>query len=149
MQNKVRSQLSLIFKAPQLRRLERAIRSRNRLVTQSVLEELSGVPEGLKAAAQKLLSGFRPEHAELPPKQPASAKAKALVVPPPAKPAPPVLVRPATAPPQMKAFPAAPVEPEAPVLPIKASPPMATPQPKLLSSRTEGLLDFLARSAAD
>ena len=81
MQNKVRNQLSLIFKAPQLRRLERAIRCRNRPATQSLLEELSGVPEGLKAAAQKLLAGFRPDP-ELPPKQ-ASAEPKAHTVPPP------------------------------------------------------------------
>ncbi|CAE7195619.1 U2AF2, partial [Symbiodinium sp. CCMP2456] len=103
MQNKVRNQLSLIFKAPQLRRLERAIRCRNRLVLQSLMEELSGVPEGLRAAAQKLLSGFRPDPSELP---------KA---------------------PELKAMPMAPKAPaEAESgLPLKASPPpKAMPQPK-------------------
>lgn len=103
MQNKVRNQLSLIFKAPQLRRLERAIRCRNRLVLQSLMEELPGVPEGLRAAAQKLLSGFRPDPSELP---------KA---------------------PELKAMPMAPKAPaEAESgLPLKASPPpKAMPQPK-------------------
>eukprot|EP00434_Breviolum_minutum_P010857 symbB.v1.2.009572.t1/scaffold609.1/size185969/2 len=55
MQNKVRSQLSMVFKAQRLRRLERALAAKHYRRSQALLQELGqAVPEVLKATGRKL-----------------------------------------------------------------------------------------------
>jgi len=132
LKNIVRSQLAMVFKADKLRKLERATRRGDNAAVQSLLAQLgSAVPAGLKEAAKKRLSGFKPEEAKakgsfaksaapgFSKAEPAKAKAPDLlgaISAPPAAPKPP--------PAAPKPPPAAPKEsPETSALPVKAKGP--------------------------
>lgn len=97
MQNKTRSQLSMVFKAQRLRHLERALAAKHHKRSSQLLQELgASVPEVLKAAGRRLGSmADRPEEPLVkampkPPKPaqevPVDATAAASLVPSPVSP---------------------------------------------------------------